>query len=529
MAEDSRPRPLAEGHFSKTPFAHILVYLHNRSLSGTLEVRATHDVASIYFRGGAPAKVRSTIKGAGLGTVLEDLDMITGEQLRACQQEMARTGLLAGEILVDQGVLEAPDQVRGLREQMRRKLVDVFGLTEARWEFYEKVNLIAGYGADELFPIDPLPVIAAGLRAHAGELKLRPVLASLGGKWISLEDVEAVRRFDFDKEGRDICRRLLEKQLSWDALVESGRFDLDVLRATVYALLITKALAVSEQGRPDPRIEGAGTLQSYVPGPPEKVETDDPEILSQRERIQEATAAIGSQNYYEMLGLSPKASTEEVRKAFFKLARELHPDRCNKPGLEDLRETLEHVFFNLSEAQATLIDPDLREEYDRVLGESGRRTSTPPGSRDSRDEEEVRDVLEAEKLFQKALVLLRRTQRDQALELVDRARELNPEQGEYLALWAHLGTLRRGPDESLEDLVAELRRARELAPNSERVHLYLAQALKRIDHLAEARSHLEKVVEINPRNIEAMRELRIMEMRREKQKTQKGFFKKLLG
>jgi hypothetical protein len=42
--------------------------------------------------------------------------------------------------------------------------------------------------------------------------------------------------------------------------------------------------------------------------------------------------------------------------------------------------------------------------------------------------------------------------------------------------------------------------------------------------------HFERVIEVNPRNIEAMREIRLMAMRAEKEgEKKKGFLKRLLS
>jgi tetratricopeptide (TPR) repeat protein len=253
----------------------------------------------------------------------------------------------------------------------------------------------------------------------------------------------------------------------------------------------------------------------------------DPEIAGMRERIQTKAAALASQNYFEMLGLPLGASAEDVRKAFFRLAKEFHPDRSAKDGLQDLEETLEYIFSNLSEAQRALVDPDARVEYEAAMKEGPRRTSLAPKPK---DEDEVRDALEAESLFQKGIVLMRREQWDKCLELVDRARQLAPREGEYLAVWAHLQARSRPPDAPVDDLIAHLRRAEEMNPKAERIHLYLAQLLKRVGHVAEAKTHFEKVVEVNPRNIDAMRELRLIEMRKGKQEgKKKGFLKRLLS
>jgi molecular chaperone DnaJ len=68
-------------------------------------------------------------------------------------------------------------------------------------------------------------------------------------------------------------------------------------------------------------------------------------------------------DYYEVLGVSRDASTEEIRKAFRKLAFQYHPDR-NRDG--DAAEKFKEV----NEAYEVLSDADKRAAYDR-FGHSG--------------------------------------------------------------------------------------------------------------------------------------------------------------
>src|SRR3954447_21663505 len=68
-----------------------------------------------------------------------------------------------------------------------------------------------------------------------------------------------------------------------------------------------------------------------------------------------------AQDHYKVLGVDRKASADEIKKAYRKLARQYHPDR--NPG--DAKA--EARFKEISQAHDILGDPDKRKDYDRAL------------------------------------------------------------------------------------------------------------------------------------------------------------------
>ncbi|HEY8464380.1 MAG TPA: DnaJ domain-containing protein [Bacillota bacterium] len=65
--------------------------------------------------------------------------------------------------------------------------------------------------------------------------------------------------------------------------------------------------------------------------------------------------------YYEILGVTPSTTKEELKKAFRKLARQYHPDL--NPGNREA----EAQFKLINEAYNTLSDDSLKAAYDRKL------------------------------------------------------------------------------------------------------------------------------------------------------------------
>jgi len=68
------------------------------------------------------------------------------------------------------------------------------------------------------------------------------------------------------------------------------------------------------------------------------------------------------EDHYQLLGVSPDASYEEIRRRFRFLAFAFHPDRFGSPAH---KEVAEETFKKINEAYQIPSDPRERDEYDR--------------------------------------------------------------------------------------------------------------------------------------------------------------------
>jgi len=78
------------------------------------------------------------------------------------------------------------------------------------------------------------------------------------------------------------------------------------------------------------------------------------------------------EDYYAVLGVEEDAAQEEVRKAYLKLAKKLHPDRF--PNDETGKAAAQDEFRRVTQAQYVIGDAQRRAEYDnlRVLAKARR-------------------------------------------------------------------------------------------------------------------------------------------------------------
>ena len=78
-------------------------------------------------------------------------------------------------------------------------------------------------------------------------------------------------------------------------------------------------------------------------------------------------------DYYKILGIPKTASEEDIKKAYRKLARKLHPD------LNPNDKEANKKFQQINEANEVLSDPEKRKKYDQY-GEQLGRTGKMPNS-----------------------------------------------------------------------------------------------------------------------------------------------------
>jgi len=192
---------------------------------------------------------------------------------------------------------------------------------------------------------------------------------------------------------------------------------------------------------------------------------------------------MAKRTLYEVLGVEPDASVEEIRKAFRALTRTHHPDLFQ--GEE--RQRAEARFQEITEAFNVLSRPDSRERYDKELAEGGAETLSDPREIAHRLAAVGARAYKAGNFVEAAENLMLAVHHD----------DENGRAHYFLGL-----TLLRIPDRRREGL-RHLERAALLEPTNAAIQAETAQAFLRAGLRARAERFAEKALEYDPMNAKA--------------------------
>jgi len=521
--------PTAQGSLEATPLGHLLVYGLDRMLTGTLVLEEPNGKRhAIYFEGGGPSKAKIQDPVLFLGRVLVEQKAITEDVYDRTLIQATERGQLHGQVLLEQGLVDGHALREGLREQLSRQVLWMFGLPpQTLFGYYDRLNFLERWGGEGV-RAKPLALIWRGVREYVHAGHMAEVLERFGDQQILLHIDAPIRRFRFERREQTIIDVLRAKPQPLSELLTRGLADPEYVRRLLYAMLITRQLESGIPGVEPIGVDEAPSssrmpvatafplppkgsrhpspVSSQPPAhPPAAKSVESPELAAFKTEIRER-AANGAADYYELLGVPKDAAAPAIQAAFFQLAKKWHPDRLG-PDLADVRGLATKVFARMSEAHQVLFDAVRRKEYDDLLKD---------GAGGAEEQEQVQRVLRAATAFQKAEVLMKRNNTAAALEEARKAVELDPSQADYIALLAWLESSQLNPN--LDGILARDDKAQRLEPNNTRIRWYRGSVLKRMGKNAKAMGDFRFIVENDPRHLDAQREIRLYEMRKAEQR-----------
>lgn len=241
-----------------------------------------------------------------------------------------------------------------------------------------------------------------------------------------------------------------------------------------------------------------------------------------RREIRQMHQSLAETSYYDLLGLKSGLDDaiikQQATKEFRQLAKKWHVDRFSAHDLGDDKKLVQEIFATINTAHQVLTDPDKRAEYDLQL--SGANT-------------DISSILTAENAFRKGQKMLETGAHAGAHEQFKIASEYNVDDQEYRAHFLYTEYLLI--QKNAEGTPLKRTRAQEIFKELDTISMeltdrdwlltFMGVVAEGLGRTREAEGLFHQAMQHNPRNVEAKRHLRLMDMRKNKKK---GFFAQLM-
>jgi len=494
-----------------TPLAWWLADAVDRRLTGTLVLEETTGaVHRVVLETGAPRKVQTGIPVALLGEVLVDTGTLSEAEREQTLARARQAGTLYGDFLCSEGGVDTTTLGRALREQLARQIAWLIGRpTSTVLTFHEGVNELVAFGAPEGVRVNPRALIWRAIRDGVRPEDVAELERTLGKRSLRLRDDAPIDDFHLEGPYLAVVDTLRGQAASAAELATLRLDEPDAAGRVLYLLVITHAVEIGAPENTEPARLPSGLPPTSGSGSYARPSAIPPSSAAVAELRAEMHDRIEHprQTHYEVLGVATGASRAEVRSAFTLLAQRFHPDGLVR-ALPDFAAVAGRLFAEMLEARRVLTDPLERGRYDRSLRLP---TSPPPSARPS-----LAPSPAAERSTQSILTrvesLLAHGNLAGAEHELALALERDRDNAEVVALWTF--TQIGKPDVDLRRLWARLERAATVTDTA-RVHYYRGQLLKRMGKPASALAEFRMVLDLEPRHIDAAREVRLAELGRD--------------
>jgi tetratricopeptide (TPR) repeat protein len=493
-----------KGTISAFPVAETLLEITQAALTGSLRIEHEEKKAIVYFLDGKAIYAVSNQRIHRLSERLLEGGVIDREFIARHRQI---TNDLQFAEAVAAANLISPDEIAlAVRELCEQVIKENLNLTDGEWTFSPNARLKDGLAYE--IDLDGMlfvhgrtvaPTIAETRLANQNEcFSLRHLPTD-----ISLTPYEAflVSRFD---SGHLTTSQLLTvaslppsetltaiyvlwmggvlTRTGWKAAFSENW--IQALKGTTFELKKVKPLPATNRVHP---VEPAPKVEPVEDELPDQGEFDLEETLKRFET---------AWNHYQILGIEPNVKMGTIRKAYFRLAKMLHPDRYRNESPE-LARRIEKAFTELSTAHETLKTPDGRQSYDIKMRELERDRQAISAGGEVLSKQEGSAAAE----FERGFAFQLNGDFEAAVPHLARAVHYSPNNARY---HAYYGKALSADDSQRLKAQNELLAAIQLEPANPTFRLLLAEFFVRYKLLKRAEGELTRLLETSPDNREAI-------------------------
>jgi len=495
--------PPLEGALADRPVGAILVQLLREKASGVLTVSQDTSQRLITFQQGMIRFAQSNVRAETIGSAQIASGLIKQTSFDRAVAIAKQQNIALHEALAAARVM-TPEQLRAaLKQQTVDVSIAAVGTLSGRFQFEQKP-------AEAVNGVPDMRTSPVALVLEAAKRLGNPAAAK---PWLEQRAQDKLNR------SPELEREMFALKTFWPGeavtpVATGGRSIGEVLtRVKSHELPLLQYLYMSGLLAPSATAK-PGTKSQPAPSSDEdkrkkftaQEEAARASLFADRERLREASQ-------YEVLGVAPGVSGEEIKTAWFAAAKRYHSDAFSGLDLGSARRVAEELFTRVNEANSALSDANRRAEYDVYLDRKAKGLPTDVGV-----------ILRAEGVFQRGEALFKSGRWDDAEAQFREAISLNDTEAEFHAFLGMAMFKRSGkPEEALP----HVQKALKMEPRLQSGAIFLSQLYAAQGEVERAKSLLRKAIDKDPDFAQAKDELRRMRTVPVEQ-TKGGFLSRLL-
>lgn len=340
------------GSLTDFRLADVLLGLQRGGRTGILDIAEGEIWKCVFINSGDMVFASSNRDEDRMGDQLLALGKITREQYDKSSEVMKREKLRHGAALVKMGYLKPQDLPWAVQHHVEEILLSLFALSSGRFEFKES-------------PLPKDEVIT--LKLSAANLIYRGIkkVMDIHNLWGDCPPGDAILTFSsnpldlfqdlkIDEEDKRILS-YVDGRTPIKTILQLVRRDEDDAMRAIYALISTRLITAKDTPTKQD-VTAEEVMEEKRPEP-------SAEIIAEVQKMFEEYERLG---YYGVLSVKTSAPAEEVRRAYYRMAKKFHPDKHFLLPAE-MKHKLNVLFSYITTAYSTLTNPARRKEYDDSL------------------------------------------------------------------------------------------------------------------------------------------------------------------
>ncbi len=463
----------------------VLAYLNRNRKTGTLIIKTPMFTKKAYLVKGDAIFASSTYEDDRLGEMLIKAGKITMEQYDASVEILKKTGKRQGAILIELGYLTPKDLFWGVKYQVKEIIYSLFQLEDAEYEFVEGeiptqevITLKMSMGN----------LIYEGVKRIDNWTRIKNELPNADFVIkLSNDPVTLFQDIELGQQDRKMLS-IIDGVKTIKELISSSWIGSFEAMKILYVLWSIGVLEVKEIEK-EKIIERPEEVEEMV-SPEEILQPVPEEEEDFRRRVDEIYLNLDSLSENELLGVDGSSDGETIKKNYYRLAREFHPDRYFSSADPSIKDKLTSIFDAITRAYSMLKDES-----------KIKKDVIPPGKV---QEDVVSNAQKAEEQFKRGIEEFKKGNFWGAVDSLKWAIKLEPKRAKY---WSYLSLSYTKIPNRLKDAEEALVEAIKFDPYNAEHYVNLGLIYIKAGMKKRAYNQFEKALKFDPENVKAKKGL----------------------